>query len=325
MFDDGRWHAVEVHEASQVGAARRLAARLSEFAELDELRAGHVALVVVELATNLVKHAQRGMLMMRVDRQAAAPAVDVLTVDHGPGMDLEACFRDGYSTGGTGGTGLGAVRRIASEFDAYSGPQGSVLFARLGTLPGPARGSVAIALQGEPVSGDAWQLLLHDAGWSAAVVDGLGHGEHAHAASQAVLGAHRDAAGDPQRGLELAHERSRGMRGSACTMLAFDAAASQVVQAGVGNVSMSHVGREGSRGVSSQNGTLGVASPRIQPNRLVVAVGDLLIVHTDGLTARWSLDRYPGLRVRHPQVIAGVLFRDASRQRDDATVLVIRV
>jgi hypothetical protein len=38
--------------------------------------------------------------------------------------------------------------------------------------------------------------------------------------------------------------------------------------------------------------------------------------------SRWSLEDYPGLAARDPAVIAGVLYRDFSRRRDDVTVVV---
>jgi hypothetical protein len=50
----------------------------------------------------------------------------------------------------------------------------------------------------------------------------------------------------------------------------------------------------------------------------------LLVVHSDGLSANWSLEKYPGLFFRHPAVIAAALFRDHRRQRDDATIVVVR-
>jgi hypothetical protein len=49
----------------------------------------------------------------------------------------------------------------------------------------------------------------------------------------------------------------------------------------------------------------------------------VLILHSDGLSARWDLDDYAGLRRRHPALIAGVLFRDHRRLRDDASVVVV--
>ena len=52
--------------------------------------------------------------------------------------------------------------------------------------------------------------------------------------------------------------------------------------------------------------------------------GSLLVLHSDGLSNRWSLDAYPGLVMRHPSVIAAVLHRDFYRGRDDATVVVVK-
>ena len=47
-------------------------------------------------------------------------------------------------------------------------------------------------------------------------------------------------------------------------------------------------------------------------------------MHSDGISARWSLDDYPGLVRRHPGVVAGLLYRDFQRESDDATVIVVR-
>lgn len=50
--------------------------------------------------------------------------------------------------------------------------------------------------------------------------------------------------------------------------------------------------------------------------------GWLRALHSDGMSARWSISSYPGLFVRHAAVIAGVLYRDHARARDDVTVVV---
>ena len=50
--------------------------------------------------------------------------------------------------------------------------------------------------------------------------------------------------------------------------------------------------------------------------------GALLVMHSDGLASHWSLDSYPGLRLRHPALVAAVLYRDHQRGRDDVTVVV---
>lgn len=321
--DTGLWQVAEIDDATQVGAARRMAARLAEYAGLDDTRAGQLGLVVVELATNLFKHARQGRLFLRAEGEGEAAVIDVVAVDQGPGMDLERCFRDGFSTGGTSGTGLGAVRRAATLFDAYSDARGSVLFARLGTMPGPRRGSIALAIRGELESGDRWQFLPTSRGWSAAVVDGLGHGSEAARASDIVAREHAALPESPARCLALAHERSRAGRGAAASIVAFDADAASLVHAGVGNVAVSVVGLEDGRGLASQNGTLGGACPSVREQRVDAPRRSLVVMHSDGLSSRWSIRTHPGLRSRHPQVIAAALFRDAWRVRDDATVLVV--
>ncbi len=53
--------------------------------------------------------------------------------------------------------------------------------------------------------------------------------------------------------------------------------------------------------------------------------GALLVMHSDGISAKWDLASYPGLASRHPSLIAAVLYRDFRRRTDDATIVVARV
>jgi hypothetical protein len=50
----------------------------------------------------------------------------------------------------------------------------------------------------------------------------------------------------------------------------------------------------------------------------------MLVMHSDGLQSRWSLDRYPGLTSHHPALTAAVLYRDFRRERDDTSVVALR-
>jgi hypothetical protein len=78
-----------------------------------------------------------------------------------------------------------------------------------------------------------------------------------------------------------------------------------------------------SRGIFSHNGTIGHLVRKIQAFDYPWAPGSTLVLHSDGLQTRWALSKYAGLARRHPAVVAGVLFRDFRRGRDDATVVVI--
>ena len=122
-----------VAHASDVAAARREGQRLADSLGFSETRAGKLALIITEAATNILKHAGEGAMHIGPAQSTAGTGVDVLAFDKGPGIaDLSASLVDGVSTAGTAGTGLGALRRLADEFDVYSQPdQGSAFFMRL--------------------------------------------------------------------------------------------------------------------------------------------------------------------------------------------------
>jgi hypothetical protein len=73
----------------------------------------------------------------------------------------------------------------------------------------------------------------------------------------------------------------------------------------------------------SMAGTAGFNTRKIQSFDYPFERG-LVILYSDGLASSWTVDRYPNLASLHPTLIAAILYRDFSRQRDDATVLVAR-
>ena len=224
--------AFDVTESSRVGEARRHAVRLAESFGFDEVAAGRVALVVNELGNNLVRHAQGGRLLVgAVEDDDGGLLVEVMSLDVGPGIrDIPASLVDGFSTGGTAGQGLGAVRRLSQVFDIYSrAPGGTVVLSRLsadGAAPrtsGPVEaGVVRIPAPGEHVCGDNWSLVPRDGRWLLLVADGLGHGPQAMEAADAavsVLAAAPD--GPPSRLLERMHQALRVTRGAAAALADF--------------------------------------------------------------------------------------------------------
>ncbi|MCP5916812.1 anti-sigma regulatory factor, partial [Klebsiella pneumoniae] len=72
----------------------------------DETLTGKISIVVTELATNIVKHAVSGEIILIEGDQT----LHILAIDRGPGMkNFENSLQDGTSTGGTAGNGLGAI------------------------------------------------------------------------------------------------------------------------------------------------------------------------------------------------------------------------
>ena len=113
--------------------ARRVALETARRAGLGENDASSAALVVTEAATNLIKHAGGGEIVIRIPRDSNS-VLEILALDRGRGIaNLAQCTEDGFSTAGSPGTGLGAIHRLSQHDDIYSARDlGTVLWARIG-------------------------------------------------------------------------------------------------------------------------------------------------------------------------------------------------
>jgi anti-sigma regulatory factor (Ser/Thr protein kinase) len=325
---------IPVADASQVGEARRAATRLAEMAGLSETQKGEAAIVATELANNLAKYGKSGKLLLQPLAVGGAAGIEILAIDSGPGMaDVQQCLRDGFSTSGTPGTGLGAVRRIAAEFDLCSiRESGTVVLARIGTKPrsGSGRpaafrwGAISIPAPGEIVCGDTWRILEREDAIHVMIADGLGHGPLAADASQlAAKLFEKGSFPGADAFIENAHRAMSGTRGAAVAAGIASASKRALRYSGVGNIAGSLRSATDSRGLFSHNGTVGHQMRKVQQLDYPLPEQGLLIMHSDGLQTRWDLKNYPGLITRHPAIVAGVLYRDFVRGRDDVTVLVV--
>jgi anti-sigma regulatory factor (Ser/Thr protein kinase) len=327
---------VPITEPSLVGEARRGAVSLAGAAGLDEDARGRLAILTTELANNVVTHGGHGELLLRQLDEGGIPGVEVLALDKGPGIaDVDRALRDGYSTAGTPGTGLGAVSRLADEFDLFSAPGlGTAVVARLWARPRAASlppaavavGAVSVPKPHQEQCGDTWEVVARPSGETLVMVaDGLGHGPQAAAAAREAA---RILRGQARRGpreiVEVAHIALRSTRGAAMAVAEVAADGGGVRFAGIGNIAaVIELGVE-RRNLVSHNGTVGHELRRVQEFDYPWSPGALLVMCSDGLATGWRLDAYPGLTARDPAVVAGVLYRDFVRGRDDATVVVAR-
>jgi anti-sigma regulatory factor (Ser/Thr protein kinase) len=328
--------ALAVTESSEVGEGRRRAARLADQTGFDGPGAARVALVAVELATNLVKHARDGEMLVRPVERAGVGGIEFLALDRGPGMaDVGACLRDGYSTAGSPGTGLGAVARQSKTLDIYSTPEaGTAVLARLWSRPAPSGvtadpldvGAVCVPKPGQEVCGDAWAAEpVGEGGAVFLLADGLGHGPGAaDAARQAVESFRGNVRHDTAEIARAMHAALQGTIGAVVGVARLDLEARLLCFAGVGNIAGTVLSDGKSYGVVSHNGTVGHVSHKVQEFVYPFPAGALLVLYSDGLRSRWDLGAYPGLAARDPALVAGVLYRDFKRGRDDVTVLAVR-
>jgi anti-sigma regulatory factor (Ser/Thr protein kinase) len=326
-----RQRTFEISEPSQVAEVRRFTSGLAEDAGFNESQAGGVALVTTELATNLLKHAGRGEIAVRPIVDHGIAGVEVIALDKGSGIaNLTESLRDGCSTAGTPGTGLGAIARLAAEFDIQTQPgKGTAVMARLwgGKVAAASDdhievGAICKPMPGEMRCGDGWGCELLADRCILALVDGLGHGTGAAAAAElAIASVRQHRAKAPAAIVQYVHDALRATRGAALAVAEVDLAQQSLRFCGIGNISATIISGDSLRHLVSYNGTAGHEARKIVEFTYPWSANALLIMHSDGLMTRWNLQAYPGLLQRHPSLIAGVLYRDFVRGRDDVTVL----
>jgi hypothetical protein len=254
----------------------------------------------------------------------------MIALDHGPGMrNARALFVDGESTSGTLGIGLGAVRRLANTYDVYSLPgKGTVLTAAFWPdeidAHEPAAG-LTRPVEGEDECGDAYSVRRTAHGLVMMLVDGLGHGPLAARASAEAVRAFRESSSEsPATLIRELDQRMSSTRGAAVAIGHVDLHARRVTYAGIGNIAGRLIGSARPRGLVSMPGIVGHNVRGVRELVYDLDADSWLVLHSDGLTDKWTLGDYPGLLGCSPLVVSATLLRDAAVRRDDAGVLTCR-
>lgn len=323
--------ALPVQEPSHVGDSRRRIVSLAHRLGLPEPVRARLAVIVHEACLNIIRHAGQGQLIVRA-LEAGAVGIELLALDRGPGMsNIRQCMRDGYSTIGTAGTGLGALQRLADTFDIHSeAGEGTAILLRIyGAKPERRRhdvdlGAVCVPHAFESACGDAWACRRRGSIVELLLVDGLGHGPDAAEAAGRAVAFFEQKPLPATEMLPAMHEALRRTRGAAVAVSHMNLAAQTLRYWCVGNLSgaVIHGGRR--QQLASQHGTLGVAMPTLQSFDYPLPGGAALVMHSDGLNTRWRLAGDPLLHRHHPSLIAGLLYRDFRRGRDDVSVLLAK-
>ena len=295
----------------------------------DEERRNNVGIVATEAANNVLLHAKTGELLICPFQEGETAWIDLLAIDAGPGiLDIGKALEDGFSTNGTAGEGLGAISRLSDESSLYSIPEkGTLSWSRFRKGPRLSvlwTGVLSVPVKGENTCGDGYFILAGRSRSLYMVVDGLGHGAGANeAAEEAITTVNRFSEEDTAEIISRTHDALKKTRGAAMSIAIVDHERMVLRYAGVGNISATLATGTSARSLVSQNGTLGVALPRKpQEYSYPIEKNTTLFMFSDGLSTKTSAGGYPGIQNRHPALVSGLLYRDFSRKRDDATILI---
>ncbi len=328
---------VEVTEQSQVAEVRRVVAEIGNANGMAEADLGRATLVATETASNLVKYGKRGVAAVSWFEEGTGKGIQIITADHGPGIaNFLVSSRDGHSTGGSLGIGLGSIMRTADEFDHYSiEGAGAVFFARVvagRSMTKPMKGRMVVGSRvvpkpGETMCGDAWAFKKVGRWQRVCVVDGLGHGPLAALASAEATkvfaaATERDS---PAEIIMKAHASLKSTRGAVMAVVAIDVDAGIACFSGIGNIAATIFGPEKAQHLSSIEGVVGFNARAARQTDYAWTRESTLVMNTDGLVSRWNLNKAPGLLSKHPALVAAALHRDFARDTDDSTVVVAKV
>lgn len=318
--------SIPITDRSSVGEARREAINAAQMLGFDTSRRSNIGIVATEAANNILLHAQRGEFLICPGKSTEASWLDLIALDSGPGIsDIGRAMEDGYSTIGTPGQGLGAIKRLSDESSLYSAPgKGTVYWSRFETGPLPHSSVVSLPVRGETVPGDSY--FVHRSGSRSLymMVDGLGHGPGATEAADAAVSSTQNFLNcGPAEIIARSHEAMKKTRGAAMAVAIVDEERWTLTYAGVGNISAMLASGSSYKSMASQNGTVGAILPRVVQEYVYPVVSNAtLVMFSDGLTSKTNPTSYAGFQNRHPMLLAGLLYRDFSRPRDDSTVMV---
>ncbi len=303
---------------------------------LNESRINALDLIVAEMTSNLFKYSDGGEILMGVFTNGGSPYVELISIDHGPGMiNPTRMMQDGVSTSNTLGVGLGSMKRLSDTFEIYSQHGwGTILLSRVFNTPeqAPLKDNVTIrpivvAKPGETRSGDGLVYKKSSHGVKIMLADGLGHGPEANAAVNEAAAAFRvfpDVS--PAATLRFIHQEIKKTRGAVINILAYEFASKTWISAGVGNIAARLVGPTAFRNHLSYNGIVGHNIPNTMTDQRYP--GELyhqVILCSDGIKTRIDLAKYPNISRHDQAILAAAIYKDHARKTDDMSVVLAKI
>lgn len=333
----------DISNDTDVGTARRAIRVLTSRIGFSEVETEEIALVVTELGKNLVKHAQDGVMVARSLERSPGDGIEIVTMDQGPGIaQAEQMIIDGNTSKDSLGYGLGTVDRLMDELTL--GPrtdhqQGSMIRCRrrLKDLQGTNlninldAGAAARCHPGSRLNGDAWIIKKWQNNLLVGVIDGLGHGPHAHKAAQTarqVMSRHYDCPlPDLFKRVERACRKTRGVV-MALAKIQADKGTEELTGgmqfASIGNISSRLWKRAGGMNFHVTRGIVGANAPAPKVSIHDVSPSDVLVLHSDGVSTHWRWEMIRPHFNKTATDLAAWMLRRLGKNSDDAVVLVVK-
>jgi len=326
--------SLDIQHESDVSRARQAAKITAGVLGFGPEACEEIALVMIELATNLLKHAQGGSLALTPLVAGGRVGLEIESRDRGPGIDdIEQALVDRFSTTGSRGTGLGAINRLMDELDITSsrGSGTRVLCRkwirdhRASVRPCPLAVGVATRPRGTgELNGDAFVIKRWNTNLLVGIIDGLGHGPFAHRAALTAtnyVNGHFDQPLDQIfRGTGRA---CRATRGVVMALACFDWERERVTFASVGNIEARVFPRPEAFRFTIRRGVVGNNAPHAVATEHPWQPENLLVLHSDGLRTHWNWRDFPGASDLPAPALATELLRLLAKEEDDATVMVV--
>jgi serine/threonine protein phosphatase PrpC len=296
------------------------------------------------LVTNLVKHAGGGKLTITSLAADGRVGVQIESDDDGAGIaNIEQAMTDGFSTTGSLGYGLGTVNRLMDQMDITSSPGNGFHLSCQRWLRAPALDRNHIPLDigvatrpklGFEDNGDSFVIKHWEHSILAGVIDGLGHGSLAHYAAETArtyVETHYD---QPMVRIFAGVARvCRATRGVVMALARFDfleptsfdpGPPFHLTYANIGNIECRVINSPQPVNLILRRGVLGGVTPNPVINETAWHMGNLMVLHSDGLTTHWRWEEFPDLGRQPAALIAQELIRKLAKDEDDATVLVVK-
>lgn len=327
--------SLEIQHESDVSRARQAGKITAGGLGFEPEVCEEIALVMIELATNLLKHARGGSLTLTPLGAGGRVGLEIESRDSGPGIDdIEQALADRFSTAGSRGTGLGAVNRLMDEMEITSRrgsgtrivsrkwvrahqPSGRICPLAVGVATRPCGGCT--------LNGDAFVIKRWSENLLVGIIDGLGHGPFAHRAALTATNYVTSHFDQPLDQIFRGTGRAcRATRGVVMALARFDWGQGQMTFAAVGNIEVRVFPGSPSFNVTMRRGIVGLNAPNPVVSEHSWSPDRLFVLHSDGVRTHWDWKEFPALADQPPAAIAQELLRCLAKENDDATVLAVR-